>query len=66
MPFNPIELQFFPLQSLGCLTLLCNVFFNLENNVCVSFWNGIVCLLLLRRLHFCCYGLEDPFGTVIL
>lgn len=62
----PIELQFFPLPSLGCLTLLCNVFFNLEYNVCVLFWDGIVYLLLLRRLHFCCYGLEGPFGTVIL
>lgn len=50
----PFSFSFFPLWCLGCLTLFCNVFLNLQYNVWVyiSFWNGIVCLLLLG-LHFC-------------
>lgn len=47
----------------GLSYLVCNAFFNLQHNVCVSSWNGIVCLLLLLRLRFCCYGPEGPFGT---
>lgn len=62
VPFSPMELQF-PLWSLGCLTLYVMLFFNLQHNVCVSSWNRIVCLLLLLRLRFCCYGPEGPFGT---